>query len=564
MGMLELLELYNIGEKDLEEIASLKPYFTDEFKKELAEKTKDFVFEKLPHSAKLLEKMKAEEVFVETIERFFDTLFVPEKLEIYADTIARTHKRIEVPLQDLLKDFVVFFKNILEYKDIPPDKMPTFKKLIFLLVIVLYRITLSYLEGLEVKAEVDPITKLPSRKYFVFNLLQFLRSFKTILVIDLKEFKEINLYYGYNAGNSILAFMASVLQAKLAGSFITRLQNDEFLILTHKSVGEVYNFLRQLKDNLQKEPVYIPTKLGTESIGLDFTAVVMATGLCTEADFELLMWILYNSLEETKEAPHKKIKIISNRDIEKWLSNRKIVLNVMEALNKKRVKVAFQDIVDINSGKVAFREALARIVIDNNLVQAGKFIDLIANTNIERKLDRLVVEQVLKMLKNGIVKGKVSINLSSGFIKKNIHWFLDMVEEYGISPSSIIVELTERDDILNIKGIKEKLELFKKKGISIFIDDFGIKYANYNLLKELPIDGLKIDGSIVKDMKLNKLDSAFVSCVLQFARIKNVKIVAEYVETEDVKGELERIAKENQLETLYAQGYFFSKPKILS
>jgi EAL domain-containing protein (putative c-di-GMP-specific phosphodiesterase class I) len=231
----------------------------------------------------------------------------------------------------------------------------------------------------------------------------------------------------------------------------------------------------------------------------------------------------------------------------------------MEALNKKRVKVAFQDIVDINNGKVVFREALARIVIDDNLVQAGKFIDLIANTNIERKLDRLVVEQVLKMLKNGTVKGKVSINLSSGFIKKNIHWFLDMVEEYGISPSSIIVELTERDDILNIKGIKEKLELFKKKGISIFIDDFGIKYANYNLLKELPIDGLKIDGSIVKDMKLNKLDSAFVSCVLQFARIKNVKIVAEYVETEDVKGELERIAKENQLETLYVQGYLFSR-----
>ena len=64
-------------------------------------------------------------------------------------------------------------------------------------------------------------------------------------------------------------------------------------------------------------------------------------------------------------------------------------------------------------------------------------------------------------------------------------------------------------------------------------------------------------------MKFNKLDSAFVSCVLQFARIKNIKIVAEYVESEDVKRELVRIAKENQLETLYVQGYFFSKPKVL-
>ena len=212
---------------------------------------------------------------------------------------------------------------------------------------------------------------------------------------------------------------------------------------------------------------------------------------------------------------------------------------------------------------MVFREALARIVVDGNIVSAGEFIDLIANTNIERKLDRLVVKQVLEILKNGIVKGKVSINLSPSFIKKHIHWFLDMVEEYGISPSSIIVELTERDNILNIKEIKEKLELLKKKGMSIFIDDFGVKYANYNLLKELPIDGLKIDGSIVKDMKSNKLDLAFISCVLQFAKIKNVKIVAEYVETEDVKVELERIAKENRLETLYVQGYFFSKPRVL-
>lgn len=331
--MLELLELYNIGEKDLEEIASLKPYFTDEFKKELAKKTRDFVFEKLPHSAELLKRMKAEETFVEIIERFFDTLFVPEKLEIYADTIARTHRMIEIPIQDLLRDFVIFLKNILEYKNIPLDKLPAFKKLIFLLVIVLYRITLGYLENLEIKEEVDPVTKLPSRKYFVFNLPQFLKSFKTILLIDLEEFKEFNLYYGYNAGNSILAFMASILQTKLEDSFITRLQNDEFLILTHKSIGEVCKFLHRLKDNLQKEQVYIPTKLGTESIGLDFTAVVMDTGLCTEADFELLMWILYNSLEETKELPYRRVKVISDKDVERWLNNRKIVLNVMEALN---------------------------------------------------------------------------------------------------------------------------------------------------------------------------------------------------------------------------------------
>jgi diguanylate cyclase (GGDEF)-like protein len=563
MGVLELAKLYNMGKEDLEEIASLRPYFTDEFKRKLAKKTKDFVFEKLPGSAELLKKMQRERAFDKTIESFFDTLFIPEKLEIYAETVARTHRRMEIDEEDFLKDFAVFFKEILEYENIPADKFPAFKKLLFLLIITLSQIIISYLENLKTKEEIDPITKLPSKRYFVINLPQFLKSFRTILLIDLEEFKEFNLYYGYNAGNSILAFVASALQTKFKGAFITRLQNDEFLVLTTKPPDESCKSLQRLRADFQKEPIYLPTKFGTETVGLDFTVVVMDTRLCTETDSDLLMWILYNSLEEAKELPHGIVKIIDSKDVERWLNNRKTVVDVMEALNKEKVKVAFQNVVDINTGDVIFKEALARIVVDGNLVPADRFIDLITNTNIERKLDRLVVEQTLKTLKKGLIKGKVSLNLSSGFIKKNIQWFLHMLEEYNISPDSIIVELVERDDILDVKGTKENLELLKKKGVSIFIDDFGIKYANYNLLKELPIDGLKIDGSIVRDMKFNKLDSAFVSCVFQFAKIKNVKIVAEYVETEDVKKELERIVRENQIRTLYAQGYYFGKPIVL-
>ncbi len=561
LGVLKLAELYDIGKEDLERIVSLKPYFTDEFKKRLAEKTKNFVFEKLPHSAELLRRMKRVQAFDKTIEKFFDTLFIPEKLEIYVETVAKTHKRVGIDLGDFLKDFAIFFKEILEYEGIPSDRIQDFKKLIFLLILVLNRLILNYLESLKLD-EIDPITKLPTRRYFIIRFPQFLESFQTVLLIDLEEFKEFNLYYGYDAGNSVLAFVASALQAKFEGSFITRLQNDEFLIFTSLPPDEAYSFLRELKVCFQREPLNLPAKFGVETVRLDFSAVVMDMVLSRKIDSDMLMWILYNSLEEAKESPDGMV-VVNTRSVEEWLNNKKIVVNVMEALNRKSVEVAFQNVIDINTGKVVFREALARLIVDGKLVPADKFINLISGTNIERNLDRLVVERTLKALQKGLIEGKVSLNLSSGFIKKNIRWFLQTIEDCKISPDSIIVELVERDNVLDVRGMKSNLELLKEKGMLIFIDDFGVKYANYNLLKELPVDGIKIDGSIVRNIKFNELDSAFISCVFQFAKIKNVKIVAEYVETEEVEKELERIVKENQIENMYVQGYYFGKPVVL-
>lgn len=566
MNILELLKTYGIDEKDWEDIKSLKPYFSEEFRRKLGQKTKEFVLKELPVSKKMLEDLNLIEVFDPTIENFFNILFQSEKLNKYVNSMATMHAKFEIPPEDFVQTFLAFFQYVLDNADIPPEKIPAFRKFTLVIVSVLTFIIVYHWLAERRERELDPITKLSSKKLLMSNLSELIKSSKTIALLDIDEFKEVNLYYGYNAGNSVLRFIASTLRMEFECSFITRLQSDDFIILSKLHKEEVFKKLKKLKQEFRKNPVTFPTNFGIEKFKLNFYASVLDTALLPNKNinFGILIWILGSALEKARGNSSLGIKVIEKADIEKALDKRSKAFHVINALNKNFIKAAFQDVVDAKTGKVVFKEALARIVTNNSVMSAGSFIDAISGSNIERDLDRAVVKRVLEVLKRGKVKSKVSVNLSAEFIKLYSGWFLKLIKSYGIEPSQVIVELTERSDLLESEETIENLQCLKKEGIGIYIDDFGVKYANYNLLRELPVEGIKIDGSIVKNLRKNTLDQAFVSCVLQIAKMKGLKIVAEYVETEETKRKLEQLAEKYGIDSLYIQGYLFSRPEIIS
>ena len=564
MNILQLLELYGIGEEDWEEIAELKGFFSEEFKKKLGEKTKEFVLKELPVSSQLLESLRAVKAFDSTIERFFEAIFEPEKLKTYVNVIAKTHARFEIPPDDFIKSFLSFFKFILDGANVPPEKISAFRKFVFILVAVIsYIVTYHWLVERK-ERELDPITKLPSKKHLMSNLPHLIKSSKTVVLLDIDEFREVNLYFGYNAGNSVLAFVASALQLEFEGSFITRLQSDDFIIFTELPKDAVLEKLKNLKKSFESKPVTIPTSSGIEELKIDFYAAVLDVDLVSDVGFGVLIWILWNALEKAKWSSLSGIRVVDAADVKNGVEKRNKAFSVVSALNKGLVRVALQDVVDVRTKRVVFKEALARIIVDSCVVSAGSFIEAISGTNVERELDKSVVVEALELLKSGKVDAKISVNLSADFIKRHSVWFLDAVKRFGISPSRIVVELTERSDLLESKEVRENLSYLKENGVEIYVDDFGVKYANYNLLRELPVDGLKIDGSIVKNLESNELDRAFVSCVLQIAKLRKLKIVAEYVETQEVEKQLERLAERYNIDSLYIQGYLFGKPELIA
>ncbi len=562
MEFRELLRIYNITNDDLEEIKKLKDLFSPEAKRTISKETLKFIREKLPKSSQIIEDLKFHESFVEIISGFLDKIFEVEKADIYIDVIARTHLKY-IPTEDFIKDYGKFLQNVINSIQVPEHKLSTFKKFVFILILVSYCILFKQISSRLGEQDADSVTKLPSKTYLIRNFSKILTKSKTIAIIDINDFKNINIYYGFQAGNSILTYMASFLKSIFKQATVTRIQNDEFFILSEETPEIVFQKLRKLQNDLKNTPFEIPVKSGIEKITVFFTGVILETTRCKNMDYNTLFWTLYKGIKKAKKKENN-IKIIYPDEISSYILQRKLTLDVMEAIRKKKIKIGLQKIENLINGNLLFKESLARIPASDSVIEAEKFIKLVCQTNIEEKLDTLMVEKLLELFKKEKPDFPISINLSSLFMQNKFNWFLDKITNEKIEPEKIIVELTEREDILAIPNIVKKVNILKKRGIKVFIDDFGVKYANYELLRILPVDGVKIDGSIIKNITTNELDQLFVTYVFKLAQMRNLKIVAEYIEENETKEKLIEISSATGFTELYGQGFLIGKPEITS
>jgi len=121
--------------------------------------------------------------------------------------------------------------------------------------------------------------------------------------------------------------------------------------------------------------------------------------------------------------------------------------------------------------------------------------------------------------------------------------------------SKITFEIVESEDVRESEIFKEFLRILKEKGCSIYIDDFGSGYSNFDYILKLYPDGVKIDGSLIKNILEDKNSKVIVKTVISFAKEMNIKTVAEFVENEEIFNLLKEMGVD------YFQGYYFSPPK---
>jgi len=121
--------------------------------------------------------------------------------------------------------------------------------------------------------------------------------------------------------------------------------------------------------------------------------------------------------------------------------------------------------------------------------------------------------------------------------------------------SKITFEIVESEDVKDNKTVMEFLEKLKQKGALIYIDDFGSGYSNFDYILKLHPDGVKIDGSLIKNILEDKNSQIIVKTILSFAKEMNIKTIAEFVENEEIFNKLKEMGVD------YFQGYYFSPPK---
>jgi diguanylate cyclase (GGDEF)-like protein len=417
---------------------------------------------------------------------------------------------------------------------------------------------------IEYLATHDSLTGLPNRVSFNRMLERSIETARrqqskcAVLFIDLDRFKIINDSLGHTAGDTLLVEIAGRLKTCLReGDVVARLGGDEFVVIVndvrdHQTVEAVgRKILASLLPALSLEGHECRT---TGSIGI---AIYPDNGIDAHTltrNADIAMYVAKDNGKNDLRffSPEIKSQSIERLVLETYLRH---------ALDLKQFALHYQPKVDVASGAISGVEALLRW----NHPHLGnlppmKFIPLAEETGLIIPIGRWVLREAcwqnMVWQRQGLAPITMAVNLSPRqFLDDNLLVDLDEVlRESGMPPHLLQLEITESMVMQNVeRGIKV-LDAIQGRGVRLAIDDFGTGYSSMSLMKQFPIDTIKIDRSFVRDLAENEEDRAIATAIISMGKALGLTVVAEGVETSEQDAFLRR----RECDEL--QGYLFSKP----
>ena len=232
------------------------------------------------------------------------------------------------------------------------------------------------------------------------------------------------------------------------------------------------------------------------------------------------------------------------------------------AIDRNEIRVFYQPLVNLKSGKIVGAEALARWQHpDLGLIMPSKFIPVAEETGLILRLSEVILysvcEQMRSWRESGINYGFIAVNLSGQHFRpdNNLTELISKVlQETGTEPDNLEIELTESIIMQNAEFTIQVLSQLQSIGVKVAIDDFGTGYSSLSYLKHFPVNILKIDRCFIQDITTDRHDAAISLAIIDLAHSLSLQVIAEGVET----AEQIHFLKENGCDQI--QGYFFSPP----
>jgi len=232
------------------------------------------------------------------------------------------------------------------------------------------------------------------------------------------------------------------------------------------------------------------------------------------------------------------------------------ILMVKLAIKNNKIVSYFQPIINNQTKKIEKYESLVRLIDENDkVISPFFFLDIAKKGKYYSQITRIVLKNSFEILTQ--IDEEVSINLSALDIEMPSirEYIFVLLEKYKDCSSRVVFELLEDESVKDFQTIKQFILDVKEYGVQIAIDDFGAGYSNFERLLDYHPDILKIDGSLIRDIQTDKYSISIVETIIAFAKKQNLKILAEYVENEEIFNILEKLGVD------YSQGYYFGKPE---
>lgn len=422
-------------------------------------------------------------------------------------------------------------------------------------------------ERLAYQAFHDPLTGLPNRALFLDRLDHALVSSKrtqqpvAVLFLDLDNFKVINDSLGHRAGDALLLVVAERLRQTLrAGDTIARFGGDEFTLLL-ENLGEESEILAVAERvaNALRERV---TLEGHEVVPSGSIGVAIS---CGQYDFAGdVLRDADTAMYRAKTAGKSGFVVFDPSMNQEAMERLDLEVALRRAIESEELRVLYQPILELNSGRLCGLEALVRWEHPRyGCVLPEKFIAIAEETGLIIPLGRWVLTEVCRQIhtwEHGLPDHEgfppVSINLSA----RQLHYpglstdIRNTLAAFDVAPSRLKVEITESMLLDDSGRATSALCELKALGIFIAVDDFGIGYSSLSYLKELPIDALKIDRTFVSRLGQPAGDDAIIQAIIALAKSLHLQVTSEGIETPDQLAFLQRLKCD------HGQGFLFAQP----
>jgi diguanylate cyclase (GGDEF)-like protein len=420
-------------------------------------------------------------------------------------------------------------------------------------------------------AERDSLTGAANRYTFQQTLERTLeagehasRSAPTVtavLFVDLDDFKVVNDTLGHGAGDELLvAVTARISTLVRQGDLVARLGGDEFAILTdddpelRRSRAMAERLVRDLREPylIGGQPVTITASIGIAS-ARDMTE--SASDVVRNADVAMYM----------AKANGKAGFAIFDPEMHAVIRERhELGAQLQHAVELDQLRIEFQPIVKLESGRTAGFEALVRWEHpQRGLVLPGQFIEIAEENGAILPIGRWVLRSACQRAGEWARTGLTSpemfmcVNVSAREIQQPgfVEAVSDALREAGFLAGSLILEITETALLKATPATVATLGSLREIGVQIVIDDFGTGYFSLSHLRQFPVDALKIATEFVQDTDIGSRSSALAGAIVALSESLNIVTIAEGIETE------EQAERMRSLGCLFAQGYHFGRPQ---
>ncbi|NVJ65965.1 MAG: EAL domain-containing protein [Gammaproteobacteria bacterium] len=410
----------------------------------------------------------------------------------------------------------------------------------------------------------DLVSGLPNRNFLLEQLSQQVKKSSrgktqfSLIILDINALNAINTAHGHTIGDAVLMKVAEKIKNTVsAEDFVAKTGDDEFaVILSDKTTYEVsrkcQEIIEQFKDliSVKNKKVKVALTAGISTYPKD---ALNAKNMITHSEVAL----------KRAKSEVETFAFYKNHDSEITRYRLDLEKDLLEAISNDQLSMVYQPIVDARNGEVKYLESLLRWEHpEKGSIPPNLFVKIAEESNLISRLSEWVLDAVTKQIASWQQQGlsiQVTVNLSPKDIRrKNIAGIIiDVLDKYEVKPSSLAVEITESEELLDLKFVNSQMTELNQLGVGIILDDFGTGFSSVSHLLNLPITAAKVDKSFIhrSDTTNPQEINNFLKGVINLIQGSGVVTIIEGIETTEQFGYVK------DLNEVYCQGYLFSKPK---